>query len=148
MATQHDGDSVLDLGCYSRFCQRRYAQQAAHDVELFTKPVSNYSTQLPLLGIYLILWSTLIFPIHTMTPVWVFPAYPLLITAPFGGNLINSAVKVGMVDRINGLVIALAAVAIQGTGFLLSLAIISAYIYRLFTRQSFRPYRRDFQNEN
>lgn len=83
-----------------------------------------------------------------MTPVWVFPAYPLLITAPFGGNLINSAVKVGLVDRINGLVIALAAVAIQGTGFLLSLAIISAYIYRLFTRTCPRQHRRELDDES
>lgn len=86
-------------------------------------------------GVYLILWSTLIFPIHTMTPVWVFPAYPLLITAPFGGNLINSAVKVGLVSRINGLPVALAAVTVQGMGFSLSFMVLAAFVYRLMTQK-------------
>lgn len=86
-------------------------------------------------GVYLILWSTLVFPIHTMTPVWVFPAYPLLITAPFAGNLLNSAAKVGMMDEIDGLPIAMAAVAVQGMGFSLSFMVLSAFVYRLMTQK-------------
>ncbi|KUI60623.1 Malic acid transport protein [Cytospora mali] len=86
-------------------------------------------------GIYLILWSTLIFPIHTMTPVWVFPAYPLLLTAPFAGNLVNSAVKSGHMDLISGLPIAMAAIAVQGMGFCLSFMILAAFIYRLMTQK-------------
>ncbi|ROV97704.1 hypothetical protein VMCG_07365 [Cytospora schulzeri] len=86
-------------------------------------------------GIYLILWSTLIFPIHTMTPVWVFPAYPLLLTAPFAGNLVNSAVKTGQMELVNGLSIAMAALAVQGMGFCLSFMILAAFIYRLMTQK-------------
>lgn len=86
-------------------------------------------------GVYLILWSTLIFPIHTMTPVWVFPGYPLLITAPFAGNLVNAAVKVGRVGQINGLPIAMAAVAVQGMGFSLSFMVLAAFVYRLMTQK-------------
>lgn len=85
--------------------------------------------------VYLILWSTLVFPIHTMTPVWVFPAYPLLITAPFAGNLINAAVKVGEVGQINGISVAMAAVAVQGMGFSLSFMVLAAFIYRLMTQK-------------
>lgn len=86
-------------------------------------------------GVYLILWSTMVFPIHTMTPVWVFPAYPLLITAPFAGNLLNAAVKAGMVYQIDGLPIAMAAVAVQGMGFSLSFMVLSAFVYRLMTQK-------------
>ncbi|KAK1251142.1 hypothetical protein MKX07_005697 [Trichoderma sp. CBMAI-0711] len=49
-------------------------------------------------GLYLILWSTLVFPIHMMTPTWVFPAYPLMLTAPFAGNLIAAASATGRID--------------------------------------------------
>lgn len=86
-------------------------------------------------GVYLVLWSTLIFPIHTMTPVWVFPAYPLLITAPFAANLINAAVKVGRIDHIDGLPVAMAAVAVQGMGFSLSFMVLAAFVYRLMTQK-------------
>lgn len=70
-----------------------------------------------------------------MTPVWVFPAYPLLITAPFAGNLINSSVKVGHTSTLNALPIAMAAVAVQGMGFCLSFMILAAFIYRLMTQK-------------
>lgn len=76
-----------------------------------------------------------IFPIHTMTPVWVFPAYPLLITAPLASNLINSSVKVGHTSTLNALPIAMAAVAVQGMGFCLSFMILAAFIYRLMTQK-------------
>lgn len=86
-------------------------------------------------GMYLILWSTLIFPIHTMTPVWVFPAYPLLLTAPFAGTLISAASSTGELERMNRVPVALAAVAVQGTGFLLSYMILAAFLYRLMTQK-------------
>lgn len=70
-----------------------------------------------------------------MTPVWVFPAYPLLITAPLAGNLINSSVKVGHTSTLNALPIAMAAVAVQGMGFCLSFMILAAFIYRLMTQK-------------
>jgi ABC-type transport system involved in cytochrome c biogenesis permease subunit len=110
-------------------------------------------------GIYLILWSTqsvapaprnfqqLIptrtFPIHTMTPIWIFPAYPLLLIGPFAANLIDALPDAAAAARINSIVIALGAICIQGTGFLVSLMIYSAFIYRLMTqklpRETTRP---------
>ncbi|KAI1084734.1 voltage-dependent anion channel-domain-containing protein [Whalleya microplaca] len=86
-------------------------------------------------GMYLILWSTQIFPIHTMTPVWVFPGYPLLLTAPFAANLIQ-ADRVGPGDpEVHRLAIAMCAIAVQGTGFLISFMICAAFIYRLMTQK-------------
>ena len=68
-----------------------------------------------------------------MTPVWVFPAYPLLLSAPYGSNLIAAVVKVGEVSRINATAIAFCALSVQGTGFLISFMICAAFIYRLMT---------------
>ncbi|RYO81793.1 hypothetical protein DL766_004654 [Monosporascus sp. MC13-8B] len=86
-------------------------------------------------AMYLVLWSTQVFPIHTMTPVWVFPAYPLLLTAPFAGNLIQSAVSANEHPKFNFIPMAFCAVAIQGTGFLISFMICAAFIYRLMTQK-------------
>ncbi|KAI8959564.1 voltage-dependent anion channel [Daldinia sp. FL1419] len=85
-------------------------------------------------GMYLILWSTQIFPIHTMTPVWVFPGYPLLLTAPFASTLIAASTTASNppVDR---LAIAMCAIAVQGTGFLISFMICAAFMYRLMTQK-------------
>ncbi|KAI1135867.1 voltage-dependent anion channel-domain-containing protein [Hypoxylon sp. FL0543] len=84
-------------------------------------------------GMYLILWSTQIFPIHTMTPVWVFPGYPLLLTAPFASTLI--AANGSSNPPVNRLAIAMCAIAVQGTGFLISFMICAAFIYRLMTQK-------------
>lgn len=70
-----------------------------------------------------------------MTPVWVFPAYPLLLTAPFAGNLVAAASKADHLHSINTLSITLAAVAIQGTGFLIAFMVLAAFIYRLMTQK-------------
>lgn len=73
-----------------------------------------------------------------MTPVWIFPAYPLLIIGPHAGNL---APKVSDPDK--ALKIILSGYVIQGIGFLVSLMIYSAFIYRLMTqklpKESLRP---------
>jgi tellurite resistance protein TehA-like permease len=70
-----------------------------------------------------------------MTPVWVFPAYPLLLTAPFAANLI-SVDRIGPGDpQINRIAIAVTAVAVQGTGFLIAFMICAAFIYRLMTQK-------------
>jgi len=86
-------------------------------------------------GMYLILWSTQIFPIHTMTPVWVFPAYPLLLTAPLAGNLIYSATIHGPQSGIPYVAVAFSAVSVQGAGFLISFMICAAFMYRLMTQK-------------
>ncbi|KAH6640821.1 voltage-dependent anion channel [Chaetomium tenue] len=93
-------------------------------------------------SLYLTLWSTQVFPIHTMTPVWVFPAYPLLLSAPFGGNLVSAASRAGQLDGINTVPVALAAITVQGTGFLISFMICAAFLYRLMTQKLPRDHQR------
>ncbi|KAK1832638.1 voltage-dependent anion channel [Podospora conica] len=92
--------------------------------------------------LYLTLWSTQVFPIHTMTPIWVFPAYPLLIAAPFGSNLVSAATKSGQLSHLHPVPITLAAVAVQGTGFLISFMICAAFLYRLMTQKLPRDHQR------
>lgn len=60
-----------------------------------------------------------------MTPVWIFPAYPLLLVGPLAGNLSIAATGVRAVEIIVGGVI------VQGIGFMVSLMIYAAYISRL-----------------
>jgi tellurite resistance protein TehA-like permease len=73
-----------------------------------------------------------------MTPIWIFPAYPLLIIGPHAGNL---APKVE--NPTIALTIILTGYIIQGIGFLVSLMIYAAFIYRLMTqklpKESLRP---------
>lgn len=73
-----------------------------------------------------------------MTPIWIFPAYPLLIIGPHAGSL---APKVS--DPDTALQIILGGYIIQGIGFLVSLMIYAAFIYRLMTqklpKESLRP---------
>lgn len=73
-----------------------------------------------------------------MTPVWIFPAYSLLIVGPHAGNL---APKVS--SPTTALQIIFSGYIIQGVGFLVSLMIYSAFIYRLMTqklpKESLRP---------
>lgn len=70
-----------------------------------------------------------------MTPVWIFPAYPLLLNATFATNLIATD-RVGPDDpRNNRLAIATTALTTQGTGFLISFMICAAFIYRLMTQK-------------
>ncbi|KAH8899625.1 hypothetical protein GQ53DRAFT_318787 [Thozetella sp. PMI_491] len=86
-------------------------------------------------GMYLVLWSTQIFPIHTMTPIWVFPAYPLLLTAPFGSILISVAVNSQQPDQVNRVAVAVASVTTQGAAFLISYMVMAAFLYRLMTQK-------------
>jgi len=78
-----------------------------------------------------------------MTPIWIFPAYPLLLMGPIAANLIDALPDSAAATRINSVAIALGAVCLQGTGFLVSLMIYSAFIYRLMTqklpRETTRP---------
>ena len=89
-------------------------------------------------GIYLILWSTQYFSVATMTPIWIFPAYPLLIIGPHAGNL-SARIR----SPSKALDIIIGGFTIQGVGFLVSLTIYAAFVYRLMTqklpRESIRP---------
>lgn len=67
--------------------------------------------------------------VDEMTPLWIFPIYPLLLTGPMAAALMPSQA------RLRALEMAAAALALQGIGFMISLMIYSAYIYRLMTRK-------------
>ena len=68
-----------------------------------------------------------------MTPVWVFPAYPLLLAAPFAANLIAQAQANGY--DIHSLAIAFCAITVQGTGFLISFMVVASFLYRLMSQK-------------
>ena len=82
-------------------------------------------------------WSTQTFTISQMTPVWIFPAYPLLIIGPHAGVLSANLSPSRALDIIVG------GFTIQGIGFMVSMMIYSAFIYRLMTqklpKESLRP---------
>ncbi|KAJ5128469.1 hypothetical protein N7526_006635 [Penicillium atrosanguineum] len=80
-------------------------------------------------GIYLTLWSTQTFTIAQMTPIWIFPAYPMLIIGPHAGILSAK------VEPSRALRIIVGGTTIQGVGFLVSLMVYSAFIYRLMTQK-------------
>lgn len=128
MAFTCDGMAVLDLHRSQRLSERR------HVSDLMVDPVSNM-LHLELWTISLIIVSCRIFPIHTMTPVWVFPGYPLLLSAPFASQLIAANEVVSENPPINRLAIGMCAIAVQGTGFLISFMICAAFIYRLMTQK-------------
>lgn len=72
-----------------------------------------------------------------MTPIWIFPAYPLLIVGPFAANLSKKLEPEPAQQVIVGGFI------LQGVGFMISLMIYSAFLYRLMThklpKESMRP---------
>ena len=76
-------------------------------------------------------WSTQTFTIATMTPVWIFPAYPLLVVGPLASLLCGPT----FTDQPRALTIAIAGFTCQGIGFLVSMTIYSAFIYRLMTQK-------------
>lgn len=82
-------------------------------------------------------WSTQTFTISRMTPIWIFPAYPLLIIGPYAGILSSQLSPKRALD------IVIAGVILQGIGFMVSLMIYSAFVYRLMThklpKESSRP---------
>ena len=72
-----------------------------------------------------------------MTPIWIFPAYPLLIIGPHAGILSAQLSPTKSLDVIIG------GFTIQGIGFLVAFMVYAAFIYRLMTqklpRESVRP---------
>ena len=80
-------------------------------------------------GIYVMMWSTQTFTIATMTPIWIFPAYPLLIMAPHTATLANKLAPGEALSIIVG------GFTLQGVGFLVALTIYAAFIYRLMTQK-------------
>ena len=80
--------------------------------------------------IYYILWSTQTFTISRMTPIWIFPAYPLLIIGPHAGVLSGK-----LANAHDAIQVIVGGFTIQGIGFLVSLTIYSAFVYRLMTQK-------------
>jgi tellurite resistance protein TehA-like permease len=72
-----------------------------------------------------------------MTPIWIFPAYPLLIIGPHAGVLAKQLRPSRAFDIIIG------GFTVQGVGYMVSLMIYAAFIYRLMTQklptESLRP---------
>lgn len=64
-----------------------------------------------------------------MTPVWIFPAYPLLIIGPHAGILSAK------LEPFRALPIIIGGTTIQGVGFLVSMMMYSAFIYRLMSQK-------------
>ena len=64
-----------------------------------------------------------------MTPIWIFPAYPLLIIGPHAGVLSKTLSPPRAFDIIIG------GFTLQGIGFMVSMTIYSAFIYRLMTHK-------------
>ncbi|KAI5360657.1 Putative transporter protein SLAC1/Mae1/ Ssu1/TehA [Septoria linicola] len=84
-------------------------------------------------GIYLIMWSTQTFTVAQMTPVWIFPCYPLLVIGPHAAALAN---HLSVMSRPgSALTVIVGGFVFQGIGFLLSLMIYAAFIYRLMTQK-------------
>lgn len=72
-----------------------------------------------------------------MTPVWIFPTYPLLVIGPHAGIISSVIGGTRALDVIVG------GFAFQGIGFMLSFMVYSAFLYRLMTqklpKESLRP---------
>ncbi|KAL8674128.1 MAG: hypothetical protein Q9168_001465 [Polycauliona sp. 1 TL-2023] len=80
-------------------------------------------------GIYLLMWSTASFTVETMTPIWIFPIYPLLIVGPHAAILCRSLEpSVAFNIMIGGF-------TLQGIGFLVAFMIYASFIYRLMTQK-------------
>ncbi|KAL8737420.1 MAG: hypothetical protein Q9181_001699 [Wetmoreana brouardii] len=80
-------------------------------------------------GIYLLMWSTKSFTVEQMTPVWIFPIYPLLIIGPHAAILCKT---LSPEDALN---IIIGGFTLQGIGFLVALMVYSSFIYRLMTQK-------------
>lgn len=76
-------------------------------------------------------WSTQTFTVAQMTPVWIFPCYPLLVIGPHAGALAKNL----LFRRGDALNVLIGGFVFQGIGFLLSLMIYAAFIYRLMTQK-------------
>lgn len=70
-----------------------------------------------------------------MTPIWVFPAYPLLLTAPLAANLIDAAALSNRNLALNTTAMVFGAAAAQGAGCLIAFMISAAFVYRLMTHK-------------
>ncbi|KAL8843012.1 MAG: hypothetical protein Q9176_002315 [Flavoplaca citrina] len=66
---------------------------------------------------------------ETMTPIWIFPIYPLLIVGPHAAIICKS------LDPSVALEIIIGGFTLQGIGFLVAFMIYASFIYRLMTQK-------------
>lgn len=64
-----------------------------------------------------------------MTPIWIFPAYPMLIIGPHASVLSTS------LEPARALAVIIGGFTVQGVGFLVTMMVYSAFIYRLMTQR-------------
>lgn len=83
-------------------------------------------------GIYLMYWSRETFTLKSMTPQWIFPAYPLLLVGPYAGFIANPDIGAQGTMARN---IIIGGVMVQGVGFMLSVMAYSSYLYRLMSQR-------------
>jgi tellurite resistance protein TehA-like permease len=69
-----------------------------------------------------------------MTPLWIFPAYPLLLVGPFA-SILTAVTAPNEEIASDFLAIIVGGVVVQGMGFLLALTMHATYIYRLMTQK-------------
>jgi tellurite resistance protein TehA-like permease len=74
-------------------------------------------------------WSTQTFTIAQMTPVWIFPAYPLLVIGP------HASILATRLSSVNALRVIVGGFIFQGIGFMLSFMIYAAFLSRLMTQK-------------
>jgi hypothetical protein len=78
-----------------------------------------------------------------MTPAWVFPAYPLLLTAPFAAVIITASQSLDPPEKLQNIAaLAVSAFVAQGAGCLIAFMISAAFIYRLMTQKLPRDFQR------
>ncbi|PIA97108.1 hypothetical protein CB0940_06212 [Cercospora beticola] len=78
-------------------------------------------------------WSTQTFTVAQMTPVWIFPCYPLLVIGPHAAGLAEHLSEMSRPEWAVNVIVG--GFVFQGIGFLLSLMIYAAFIYRLMTQK-------------
>lgn len=123
----HAGDWLTNAVVVLFWVDVALALIASMGVYLIMSELQPYSRSAKTLIVYR--WSTASFTIQTMTPIWIFPAYPLLIIGPHAAVLSQTLEQKRAFDIIVG------GFTLQGIGFLVSLMIYSAFIYRLMTQK-------------
>jgi tellurite resistance protein TehA-like permease len=130
MAASHYGGLVLGLRLSRHACQRWTVSRSV----VYTV-CGTVLWSFPMDSSFLYLHGDSVFPVHMMTPTWVFPAYPLLLTAPLASNLLDAATRSGQTLKQDPAALAFGAITTQGTGCLIAFMISAAFIYRLMTQK-------------
>ena len=119
------GTILLNISQYGLYNVGPWLNQAVHVLFWIDAALAIIASS----GTYLMIWSTTSFTIAKMTPIWIFPAYPLLLVGP------QAALLSKALDPSQAATIVIGGFTLQGIGYLVSLMIYAAYIYRLMTQK-------------